>query len=90
MNYPAKLNEYRRILNLIEWIVDGVNEVEYPNGYKFFNVTPDTFEDDPDRAQAWVYLTHSWNREFVNQVLWDIHVGTEEGIHYEETVFYQG
>lgn len=91
VNHKAIIAERKQILDLIEWIVDGIFDVEYPDGYQFLNVSYDTFEYDPERLKAWNALTNSKNRSFVHQCLYDLNIGIEggiNGIHIEETVFY--
>lgn len=88
MSYQIKLSQRKQIIDLIEWIVDGINEEQYPDGYQFLNVSADSFDQDSNMFRTWTWLTAAENRAFVSQVLYDINIGTEEGIHYDETVFY--
>ena len=88
VNYKEMLAERKQILDLIEWIVDGVYETEYPDGYQFLNVSADMFDHDPERLEAWTYMTNYSNLFFVNQCLRDLRIDTEEGLHFEETVFF--
>lgn len=88
MSYQIKLSQRKQIIDLIEWIVDGINDVEYPDGYQFLNVSADSFDQDSNMFRVWTMLTAPENRAFVSQVLYDINIGTEGGIHYDETVFY--
>lgn len=88
VNHKAIIAERKQILDLIEWIVDGIFDVEYPDGYQFLNVSEDSFEHDPERLNAWYAMTNYSNLMFVNQCLRDLRIDTEEGLHFEETVFY--
>lgn len=88
MSYQIKLSQRKQIIDLIEWIVEGINEEQYPDGYQFLNVSADSFDRDSNMFRVWTWLTAAENRFFVSQILYDINIGTEEGIHYDETVFY--
>lgn len=88
MSYQVKLSQRKQIIDLIEWIADGINEFEYPDGYQFLNVSADSFDRDSNMFRVWTWLTAAENRFFVSQILYDINIGTEEGIQYDETVFY--
>lgn len=91
-NYKALMIERKQILNLIDWIADSLNKDQQPEGYEFMNyqtldVTPDTFKDDPERLEAWTYMTNCNNSLFVNRRISDRKIYIEEGLHFEGTMF---
>lgn len=89
MSYQIKLSQRKQIIDLIEWIADGINDQDQgAGGYQFLNVSADSFDRDSNMFRVWTWLTAAENRFFVSQILYDINIGTEEGIQYDETVFY--